>query len=86
MQAYLNVLRRWLVRKLLGDGLALKVRETPSGYELQLVDLKRRIPYGAWRAKKHNWRPHMFSLTWVSASEQKSSTAESQSRSAQSGC
>lgn len=74
MKAYLNALRRWLVRKLLGDGLALEVKETPSGHELQLVDLKRRIPYGIWRAEKHNWRPHMLSLTWVSASEQKSAT------------
>lgn len=41
---YLNVLRRWLVRKLLGDGLAVEVREKPSGYELQLIDLRRLIP------------------------------------------
>lgn len=34
MQAYLNGLRRWLVKKLLGVGLALEVKETPSGYEL----------------------------------------------------
>ena len=27
VQMYLNVLRRWLVRKLLGDGLAVEVRE-----------------------------------------------------------
>lgn len=60
---YINALRLWLVKKLLGDGLALEVKETPSGHEVQLVDLKRRIPYGFWTVEKHSWRPRMFNLT-----------------------
>lgn len=68
---YINALRRWLVKKLLGDGLALETKETPSGHEVQLVDLKRRIPYGFWTVEKHSWRPRMFNLTWESSSGQK---------------
>lgn len=79
---YINALRLWLVKKLLGDGLALEVKETPSGHEVQLVDLKRRIPYGFWTVEKHSWRPRMFNLTWESSSGQKTSADEQHSNGA----
>ena len=46
MKFYLNALRRWIVLKLLGDCLVMEKRGSPSGYEWQLIDMKRRIPYG----------------------------------------
>lgn len=52
----LNAFRRWLVKRLLGDYLALKERDTPSGYEWQLIDMKRRIPYGWVKAERINGR------------------------------
>lgn len=63
MQMYLNVLRRWLVRKLLGDGLAVEVREKPSGYELQLIDLRRLIPYGFWKVEKNLRHKNLYNLS-----------------------
>lgn len=83
VQMYLNVLRRWLVRKLLGDGLAVEVREKPSGYELQLIDLRRLIPYGFWKVEKNLRHKNLYNLIWLPASGQRKSTAESKSRSAQ---
>lgn len=83
VQMYLNVLRRWLVRKLLGDGLAVEVREKPSGYELQLIDLRRLIPYGFWKVEKNLRHKNLYNLIWLPASGQRKSSAESKSRSAQ---
>lgn len=50
LTAFLNVLRAKLINKLLGDNLTLEVNDAPSGLELQLIDMKRRISYGRWRA------------------------------------
>ena len=65
VQMYLNVLRRWLVRKLLGDGLAVEVREKPSGYKLQLIDLRRLIPYGFWKVEKNLRHKNLYNLIWL---------------------
>lgn len=65
---YANILRRKLVRYLLDDeGLTLEIRETPHGHELQLIDLKRRLPYGQWKVEKHP-RRRLYRLTWLPAS------------------
>lgn len=45
-EIYRNALRRWIVKRLLGRRLIVQKKNTPSGPEWQLIDRKRRIPYG----------------------------------------
>lgn len=52
MRFYLNALRRWIVLRLLGDCLVIEKRGSPGGYEWQLIDMKRRIPYGWVRTER----------------------------------
>lgn len=56
VKIYMNGFRRWLVKKLLGTDLIVEKRDTPDGFEWQLIDLKRRIPYGWFRVEKMNRR------------------------------
>lgn len=67
MRVYLNAFRRWLVKRLLGDGLALEKRETPNGTELQLIDTNRRINYGFWSVETCQWHEGLFKLMWLPA-------------------
>ena len=46
LKIYRNGLRRWIVKRLLGHCLIVERKDTPSGPEWQLVDIKRRIPFG----------------------------------------
>ena len=59
---YRNALRRWIVKKLLGHRLIVQKRDTPSGPEWQLVDMKRRIPYGWVRVVAANDRDFKIAL------------------------
>ena len=52
MRFYLNALRRWIVLRLLGDCLVIEKRGSLGGDEWQLIDMKRRIPYGWVRAER----------------------------------
>ena len=56
MRFYLNALRRWIVLRLLGDCLVIEKRGSPGGYEWQLIDMKRRIPYGWVQVENVNER------------------------------
>lgn len=59
---YRNALRRWIVKRLLGHRLIVQKRDTPSGLEWQLVDMKRRIPYGWVRVVAVNDRDFKIAL------------------------
>lgn len=56
IRVYWNSLRRRLVKHLLGTHLIVEKRDTPSGLEWQLIDVKRRIPYGWVHVQKMNNR------------------------------
>lgn len=58
---YINVLRRKLVNLLLGNELILQRINTPSGYAVELVDVKWRLNFGRWYIKQVNDRD--FKLT-----------------------
>lgn len=59
---YRNGLRRWIVKRLLGHRLIVQKKDTPSGPEWQLVDMKRRIPYGWVRVVAVNDRDFKIAL------------------------
>lgn len=59
---YRNSLRRWIVKRLLGHRLIVEKRDMPSGPEWQLIDRKRRIPYGWVRAERIDDRN--FKILW----------------------
>lgn len=56
IKIYCNSARRMVVNSLLGKNLILEKIKTPTNYKLQLIDLKRRLNYGYWRANKINGR------------------------------
>ena len=59
---YRNALRRRIVKRLLGRRLIVQKKNTPSGPEWQLVDMKRRIPYGWVRVVAVNDRDFKIAL------------------------
>lgn len=59
---YRNVLRRRIVKRLLGRRLIVQKKDTPSGPEWQLVDMKRRIPYGWVRVVAINDRDFKIAM------------------------
>lgn len=58
----LNAVRRWIVCRLLGDDLVLEQQITETGTQFQLVDMRRRIPFGYWNAERISQRD--FRLSW----------------------
>lgn len=61
-EIYRNALRRWIVKRLLGRRLIVQKKNTPSGPEWQLIDRKRRIPYGWVRVERIDDRD--FKILW----------------------
>ena len=59
---YRNALRCRIVKRLLGRRLIVQKKNTPSGPEWQLVDMKRRIPYGWVRVVAVNDRDFKIAL------------------------
>lgn len=62
LQIHMNGIRRWIVKRLLGHRQIVQKKDTPSCPEWQLVDMKRRIPYGWVRVVAVNDRDFKIAL------------------------
>lgn len=49
LQCYLNHYRRKLIHFLLSDSLVIEKRETANSCTYELIDMKKRIPFGRYK-------------------------------------
>jgi hypothetical protein len=51
-----NVIIRKIVNTLLGKNLVIELTEVPDKRMIEIIDLRRRLPYGKWSIKSEDKR------------------------------